>query len=363
MTEDRTTSGVGVDSGNVMTVLGPVPVEEMGITLVHEHTLIDSGVNGPEPKEVSRAYLFNRPLTIDILGEVRALPQSNRDNQRLNDIKLVSGELNDYAIWGGRTIVEQTVEGIGRDPRGVQQISRASGVNIILGAGFYIELSQPSRLATMSVDDIADEVVRDVTEGIPGTGVRAGIIGEIGIDRDVSPAEIKNLRGAARASRRTGVPISVHTIGVSAPGTRLRVLDIIEEEGAPIQHTMIDHVTLRPTDFETQLEIARRGAFLGYDTVSSDFNWGHRGSGLCDHEIIEDIKRLIEAGYVKQILLSMDLHMKIMLKAYGGAGYGYLLREFVPMLRQEGVGEEHITTMLVDNPQRYFSSRYAAARA
>jgi phosphotriesterase-related protein len=355
--------GVGVDSGSVMTVTGPIPVEELGVTLIHEHTLIDSGVNGPEPREVSRAHLFNRPLTIDILGEVRALPQSNRDNQRLNDVALVSTELRDYALWGGRTIIDQTVDGLGRDPRGVLQVSRGSGVNIVLGAGYYIELAHPPRLATMSVDDIADEVVRDLTEGIPGTGVRAGIIGEIGIDKDVSPAEIKNLRAACRASNRTRVPLSVHTIGVSPRDTRLRVLDIVEEEGADIRHTVIGHVTLRPNHFDIELEIARRGAFLGYDTVSSDFNWGHRGSGLCDHEIAEHVKRLIDAGFVDHILLSMDLHMKVMLKAYGGGGFGYLLREFLPLLREQGVTEQQISTMMVDNPRRCFASRYPSAGA
>ena len=214
----------------------------------------------------------------------------------------------------------------------------------------------------MSVDDIADEIVRDLTEGIAGTGVRAGIIGEIGIDKDVSPAEIKNLRAACRASRRTRVPLSVHTIGVSPSDTRIRVLDIVEEEGADVRHTVIDHVSIRPIDFDIQLEIARRGAFLGYDSVSSDFNWGHRGSGLCDHEIAEIVKRMIDAGFINQVLLSMDLHMKIMLKAYGGGGYGYLLREFLPRLRDQGVTEDQITHILVDNPRRYFSSRYRNAQ-
>jgi phosphotriesterase-related protein len=361
MTQESSSPGIGVDSGNVMTVLGPIPVEDLGVTLVHEHTLIDSGVNGPEPQEASRAHLFHRPLTMDILGEVRALPQSNRDNQRLGDVALASAELREYSLLGGRSIVEQTVDGIGRDARGVQQVSRGSGVNIVLGAGYYIELSHPPKLKNMSADDIADDVVRDLTEGVPGTGVRAGVIGEIGIDKDFSAAEEKNLRGACRASRRTHVPLGIHTIGVSAPGTRQRVLDIVEEEGADIRHTMIDHVTLRPTNFDDQTEIARRGAFLGYDTVSSDFNWGHRGSGLCDHEIAAGIRRIIDAGFINHVLLSMDLHMKIMLTAYGGGGYGYLLRTFLPRLREQGISEEQIATMLVENPRRYFSSRYRNA--
>ena len=326
MTDESTASGKGVDSGLVMTVLGPIPVEELGITHVHEHTMVDTGVNGPEPQEASRKHLFHHPLDIGILGQVRALPQSNRDNQRLDDVDLLAAEVRQFAALGGGTLIDQTVEGIARDPLGVQHVSRESGVNIVLGAGFYVELAHPPRLKGMSADDIADEVVRDLVDGIPGTDVRAGIIGEIGIDRDFTDEEEKNLRGACRASRRTRVPLSVHTLGVSPPGTRRRVLDIVEEEGADIRHTIIGHVTIRPIDFDMQLEIAARGAFLGYDTISSDFNWGFRGSGLCDHEIADDIRRLIDEGFIGNILLSMDVHLKIMLTAYGGGGYGYLLR-------------------------------------
>ena len=120
-------------------------------------------------------------------------------------------------------------------------------------------------------------------------------------------------------------------------------------------------MTIRPIDFDDQLEIARRGAFLGYDTISSDFNWGVRGIGLCDSEIATDVKRLIDAGFINNVLLSMDLHMKIMLKAYGGGGFGYLLREFLPRLREQGVTEDQINTILVENPRRLFSSRYRDA--
>jgi len=356
---ERRYPGIGVESGQVMTVLGPIPVENLGWTLIHEHILNDVGANGPEPMEASRKGLFHRPLTIDILGEVRALPQSNRDNQLLTDIDLMSAEVAQFANWGGQSIVEPTTDSfVGRDVRGLQQVSRRSGVNIIASAGYYVELAHPPKLKDMSADDIADEVVRDLTEGVPGTGVLAGSIGEIGIDKDFTAQEEKNLRGACRASARTQVPLSIHTIGVSPPDTRRRVLDIVEEEGADIRHTMMDHMTLRPNDFESQLEIARRGAFLGYDTISSDFDWGFRGSGLCDHEIAADVKRLIDAGFIDQVLLSHDVHLKIMLTAYGGGGYSYILRTFLPRLREQGITDAEIHTILVENPRRYFSSQY-----
>jgi phosphotriesterase-related protein len=269
--------GIGVHSGQVMTVLGPIPVEELGVTLTHEHILSDVGCNGPEPHEASRKHLFHHPLTIDILGEVRALPQSNRDNQRLTDIGLLTSEVAQFAHAGGRSIVEVTPEGIGRDVAGLQQISHRTGVNIIASAGYYIELSHPPRLRSMSIDDIADEIVRDVTEGVPGTGVRAGSLGEIGIDMDFTAQEEKGLRAACRASARTQVPLTIHTPGgsVRSHEYRRRILDIAEEEGADIRHTIVEHVYIRPSDFDSQLEIAARGAFLGYDGVRQrvDHEW------------------------------------------------------------------------------------------
>jgi phosphotriesterase-related protein len=353
-------SGIGVKSGQVMTVLGPIPVEELGITLTHEHILSDVGCNGPEPPEASRKGLFHKPLTMDILGEVRLLPQCNRDNQRLTDIDLAVSEVDKYRYWGGRSIVEVTLDGISRDPLGLQMVSRRTGVQVIMGAGYYIELSHPEQLRSMTVDNIADEIVRDLTEGVPGTGVRAGIIGEIGIDMDFTSEEEKSLRGAARAAGRTEVPLSIHVPGGSMKSHdyRIRVMDIVEEEGASLEHTIIDHVEIHPISFENQLAIAERGAFLGYDGISSGFDWGDRGVGAEDEEYATDIKRLIDEGYINHILLSHDVHLKIMLTAYGGFGYAYILRSFIKRLRSHGVTDEQITTMLIENPKRLFSSHY-----
>jgi phosphotriesterase-related protein len=323
----------------------------------------DVGCNGPEPQVASRNHLFHRALSIELLGEVRALPQSNRDNQRLTDVDLMTAEVAKYAQWGGRSIVEVSLDGIGRDVVGLQQISRRTGINIVASAGYYIELSHPARLRTMSADDIADEIVRDVVEGAQGTNIKAGSLGEIGIDVEFTAQEQKNLRAAAKASARTQVPLTIHTPGGSTKSHeyRRRILDIVEEEGADIRHTIMEHVYIRPSDFDSQLEIAARGAFLGYDGISCDFDWGFRGSGPCDHELAADVMRLIDAGFISQILLSHDVHLKIMLTAYGGTGYSHILRYFVPRLRERGVTDEQIRTILVDNPRRYFSSRYRQA--
>jgi len=351
---------VGVQSGQVMTVLGPVPVEDLGITLTHEHILSDFGCNGPEPEEASRKHLFHQPVTMQILGEIRMAPILNRDNQMFTDVDLAAEEVAKFGHYGGKTIVEVTNFGVGRDPLGLQQVSRRSGVQIIMGTGFYIGASHEESMRSMSADDIAEKIVLELTEGVPGTGVRPGIIGEIAIDLEFTPVEEKSLRGAARAARRTQVPLCVHMVGNIPAEHPTRALDIIEEEGADLRHMLFCHVQLHSHDTDAQIALADRGVFLGYDGISCDFDWGKRGVGPCDEENAADIKKLIDAGYLQHILLSHDIHLKIMLTRYGGFGYAYILKRFVNRLRSHGVTDEQIETMLVGNPLRLFSSRHPA---
>ena len=353
---------VGVHSGQVMTVLGPVPVEELGVTLTHEHILSDFGCNGPAPEEASRKHNFFLPVSITNLGQIRMAPILNRDNQMLGDVELAAEEVARFRNFGGRTIVEVTNLGVGRDPQGLQQVSRRSGVQIVMGSGFYIGASHSQLMRTMSSADIADRIVAELTEGVAGTGARPGIIGEVAIDQEFTSEEEKSLRGAAQAARRTQVPLSVHMVGNIPNEHPTRALDIIEEEGADLRHMVFCHVQLHSRSFEAQAALADRGVFLGYDGISCDFDWGKRGVGPSDEENAADIGRLIAAGYLHHILLSHDIHLKIMLTRYGGYGYAYILQRFVNRLRAHGVTGEQIRVLLEDNPRRLFSSRYRAGQ-
>ena len=142
----------------------------------------------------------------------------------------------------------------------------------------------------------------------------------------------------------------------------MRVMNIVEEEGASLEHTIMHHVQIHPCSIDSQIKISERGAFLGYDAISCGFNWGTRGWGPTDEESAADIKTLIDAGFLHHILLSHDVHLKIMLTAYGGWGYAYMLKTFVHRMRAIGITDEQISTMLVDNPRRLFSSRYRNGR-
>jgi phosphotriesterase-related protein len=352
---------VGVRSGRVMTVLGPIPVDKIGVTLMHEHILLDASSWWKRPCCGSEIGLAERPIDVSMLGELRMNPFLNRDNCQLLDVDVAIAELMLFVELGGQTVVDPTNLGIGRDPRALQRISRRTGLNIVMGAGFYLEPSHPDYVKRMSVDEIARLIARDcgaVADDMPI--VAAGIIGEIGISKDFTAAEEKVLRAAARASRLSGVPLSIHLPGWERQGNR--VLDVIEVEGGDLRHTVLCHMNPSLADLGYQRSIADRGAFLEYDMVGMDFFYAdQQAQSPCDEENAAALARLIADGYRNSILVSQDVFLKMMLTRHGGFGYGYILKHFVPRLRRHGVDPRAIQRLLVDNPRRVFSAAHRAA--
>jgi phosphotriesterase-related protein len=323
---------------------------------MHEHIFLDAGQWWEEPKSAARRELAHQPVNLAILGELRMDPFVNLDNTRLYDVETAAAELQLYRDEGGQTIVEVTNHGIGRDPLALQRMSRRTGLHIVAGCGYYLEGSHPKHVRGLSVDHIAAEIVRDVTEGIDDTGVRAGIIGEIGVGIDFTAEERKSLQGAARAAACTQVALTIHMPGWKRRGHE--VLDIVAAEGADLRHTILDHMNPSLQDFEYQASLIERGAFLEYDMIGMDYFYAdQQAQSPSDEENAVAIKRLIDAGYLHALLLSQDVFLKMMLTRYGGWGYGYILRHFVPRLRRHGVTAEQIHALLVENPQRVFSAR------
>jgi phosphotriesterase-related protein len=344
-----------INSGLVMTVLGPVPASELGITLMHEHLLNDCRCWWNKPKEPSRSRLACEPVNAGIIGELRMDPFVNLDNCTLDDERLTIAELAPVAELGGRTVVDPTCAGIGRDPAAHVRIARGSGLNIITGGGFYLQASHPERVRAMSADDIADEIVREATQGIGDSGVRIGLIGEIGISADFTPEEEKSLRGAARAQARCQLPLMVHLPGWFRHAHR--VLDVVEAEGGLIRHTVLCHMNPSGADVVYQTSLAERGAFLEFDMIGMDFWYADQGVQCpSDEENAGAIAGLIEKGFLDNILLSQDVFLKMMLTRYGGFGYAYLQRHFLPRLQRHGVADTAIARLMIDNPRRVFSA-------
>jgi phosphotriesterase-related protein len=350
---DQELSDAHVRSGKVMTVTGPVAVDQLGMTLMHEHILNDCRCWWHAPKTRERQYLAESFVCIEILGELRQDPFVNKHNITLDDEPLAIAELKAFAAEGGRTVVEPTCQGIGRDPRALRRISEATGLNIVMGAGYYLGSSHPEKVAAMTAEQIADEIVREATQGVDGSDVKIGLIGEIGVSSDFTAGEEKSLRGAAQAQVRTGLPLMVHLPGWFRLGHR--VLDVVAEEGGDLRHTVLCHMNPSHDDQPYQQELAARGAFIEYDMIGMDFFYADQQVQCpSDEEAARAIVKLVEAGYTDRILLSHDVFLKMMLTRYGGNGYAYIPRHFLPRLRRHGLNEAILNQMMQDNPRSVF---------
>jgi predicted metal-dependent phosphotriesterase family hydrolase len=305
---------------HVQTVLGAVDPDTLGFTLPHEHTQI---------------ALWHVPDRWDYW-------------QLTRDEPLILDELAAFKAAGGGSLVDLTQPGVGRDPAWLAGIARASGLQVVMGCGWYRGAYYPAeaRIDRRSVDDLADELVGEATDGVADSGVRPGIIGEIGTDKPwVSALEERVHRAAARAARRTGLAITTHSV-LSPVG--LEQLRIFEEEGVDPVRVVIGHADSYPR-LDHYLAIVERGASVEFDFLGMSFTPTERhGEG----RVVELLCELLARGHGERILLSQDVCHDSQLSRYGGNGYTYIARTFLPRLREAGVSDAEIATMTIDNPRR-----------
>src|SRR2546425_7000953 len=183
-------------SGQVQTVLGAIAAEDIGVTLPHEHLLIDFTVMFAEPTAASDRGRAWSPLSLDNLGWVRQHFNANLDNLRLTDEQVARDEILLFKNAGGRTVVDPTPRSLARDPLALARLARATGLNIVMGAGYYVAAAHPPDMGARTEDAIAREIVADLTVGVDGTGVCAGFIGEIGTTWPWTESEKKVVRAA-----------------------------------------------------------------------------------------------------------------------------------------------------------------------
>jgi phosphotriesterase-related protein len=347
----------GPNVRHVWTVTGPIEPGELGITLSHEHLLLD-GSCFFEPDNADDAEVFaNQRLTPELIPRVRAASCSNWDNLHLEDPALAADELEEFRALGGGSVVDMTSSvGVGRDPEGLRTIAERTGLWIIMGCGFYCEYSHPDMVGRASLEELTSFIVREVTEGVDG-GIRAGIIGEIGINGqergtlrylgEMTPDEEKALRAAARASLETGAAICVHQPNrTSAVPEIIRVL---EEEGTRPDRVILAHMSSVP-DFATHLDAVERGYWIAYD----NFGMGHLANAwyrpITDEQRVEWLLEVFRLGYGGRVLVSHDVWCKVQLRRFGGGGYAHILRAIVPRLRDAGLTDNDIEQLLVKNP-------------
>ncbi|TDC27186.1 phosphotriesterase [Streptomyces sp. 8K308] len=322
---------------------------------MHEHLLNDCSVywHPPADDDAGGHEIAHSPVRMRYLGRLRNDPFLSLDNCRLDDVELAAEEAARFAAAGGRTMVEQTCAGIGRDPAGLVEIARRTGLNVVMGCGYYLEPSHPPEVRRMSVEGVAERVEAEVIEGV--AGVRPGIIGEIGVSAAFTAAEEKVLRGAARAQRRTRVPLSVHLPGWERHGHR--VLDTVAEEGGDPAATVLCHLNPSHADRDYQHALAERGAWLEYDMVGLEFYFADQDAqSPSDEENARAVAALVAAGHGGRLLLSGDTFVKTMLTRFGGYGYDHVITGFSPRLRRHGLTSEDLEQLLVHNPAAVFTA-------
>jgi phosphotriesterase-related protein len=305
---------------HVMTVLGPVDPSVLGFTLPHEHTQIALW-------QISGRYDYW---------------ELTRDEPVIRD------ELRLFREAGGRSLCDLTLDGVGRDPRWLAGLARASGLNIVMGGGWYRNPYYPpeARLDRRMTDEIAEELVAEATVGVGDTGVRIGILGEIGTDKPwVAPIEERVFRAVARASRRTGLAISTHA--AQSPVGVLQ-LQILEEEGADPGRVVIGHADSYPR-LAHYLGLLERGASIEFDFLGMAFEPTEKYG---EARVVDLLLELLSRGYGDRILLSQDVCHNSQLRCYEGNGYTYLQTTFLPRLLARGVGQAEIDQMTVANPRR-----------
>ena len=338
-------------SGKVQTVRGLIEPAEMGVTLMHEHLLIDWRHRFTPPAEASRVAFSRARVTPELRAAILHEPLDNLDNLLLLDEQDAVDEALRFTHAGGGTLVDMSNRGLGRDPLALRRISAATGLHVSMGAGYYVGISHPPDMDSRTEDELCAEMVRDIEVGVGDTGIKCGHIGEIGCEAQ-TPNEMKVVRAAARAQRRSGALLNVHQLYSLTPKGGHAIADAIERAGGDLSRTVFSHMDGSEDDFAYQESLLERGLTLEYDLFGTENTIAGPIWFPQDRARVRGIARLIEAGWIGQIVLAQDICMKVALVKYGGWGYGHILQRCLPLFRRAGLGEEQIATMLVDNPRR-----------
>jgi phosphotriesterase-related protein len=305
----------------IHTVRGEVQPGDLGVTYVHEHMICDA----PADMQATSGG-------IDLV---------------LRDEDVQAAELRLFVQAGGRAIIDLTCLEYGRDAEALRRLSEATDVHIVCATGHIMEGYWKSVLdITSRTDtDLVDEMVSDLTDGVDGTGIRAGVIKVGSSHNRITPDEERMIRAAAVVQRETGAPISTHTTaGTMGPAQT----ELLRAAGADMEHVIIGHID-RNLVWDDHLAIARSGARMGYDCISKEHYQP-------DSVRIEFIKRLCDEGYEDRICFSGDLARRSYLTSWGGGpGLTYILWRFVPWLVQEGITPDQVEGFLVRNPARQFT--------
>jgi phosphotriesterase-related protein len=321
---------------NLNTARGAIDTADLGVTLMHEHVFI-----------LSPDITNNYP---EVWGD-----EAEREAEAI-------ARLNELKSRGVDSIVDLTVIGMGRYIPRIARVAAATDINIVVATGVYTYNDVPMYFhftgpggALGDAEPMVDMFVRDIEQGIADTSVKAGILKCATDEPGVTPGVERVLRAVAKAHRRTGVPISTHTHAATRRG--LEQQRIFTEEGVDLSRVVIGH-SGDTTDLDYLEELIGNGSYIGMDRFGVDVY-------LPFEDRVNTVARMCERGHADKMVLShdaacfMDWVPEELLPALPNWHYLHIHNDVIPALKERGVTDEQLTTMLVDNPRRIFENQGA----
>jgi phosphotriesterase-related protein len=298
-------------------------------------------------KDISPEALGSGPI---LFHEHLSLNLAGLDEHFTDDVSLMIEEVKAAGSDGISCIVDAGHADMGRRMQALERIAAESGVPIVASGGYYLQRTFPPEVATRTVDEIADLLVREAREQ------RWGALGEIGQEGgELTADERKVFQAVAKVQVRTGLPIFTHNayFGARSANTvprdaAIRQLDVLESAGAKPEHVAIGHVCcLDDPNAGIPIQLARRGVFVGFDRVTIPI--------VTDEQKATTIMAMVGAGYADKILISSDFYSQRSLRKNGGAGVGQAVAVLKPLLLKAGMSERMLHGILVDNPRRFLA--------
>lgn len=361
------------DSSHVMTVRGPVDPSAIGPTMMHEHIFIDTrgysstgriSLDGDSPNdsEPIDPELAASPFDARMSGPARYALWGYPANMVISadvDFALMAAELGEFTAAGGSCVVDMTPTPLAPDPVGVRRMSEQLDLHAVVATGIYTHDFHPPWVEDASVDQLTEFFLTELRDGVAGSGVRPGVIGEIGTSPNVAPCEDRVLRAAARAGVATGTAVNVHTRFPSLRATH-GMIDAVEDEGLPASRLWFSHLD-EVADHSYHVQVLKRGVSLGFDSFGQDGYFTASWKSRSDNEKARAVADLAACGFASQLVLAHDVCRKHLLRAYGGLGFDHVISRVVPRMRTLfGVDDADIDTMLILNPRRLLARRSVA---
>jgi phosphotriesterase-related protein len=356
----------------VNTVLGSISADMMGPTMVHEHCFMDSDTEfwvKPEQIPKNLTHLYHAPVTVANLDLVKRAAAYSVDNGDNGSISERLAELEAYKAVGGITVIDVTPEGLGRNNHvhKLPQVSKDSGVNIVAAAGHYVAASHPPRIKNQTAEQVAQDLIKEITEGILDTGIKAGVIKTAVTPNEFTDADKKVIKAAAIAHRETGVPITTHIWG-DLPGKwpGMDVIDLLRKNDADLDKFYISHIEWTENQekgWGVAIRAAKEGVYLSIDNFGKEFPYGSMDNTFDDYgyigaptdlDRVRLIKKLIDEGYEDRIVVGHDSAYKVQKLAYGGPGLCHILNNVPTIFKHLGIDQRYFEYIVVDNPRKLF---------